>query len=159
MNVVVRRAVLADNEKIRPMQAEIAKLHYEGKPELFKPEPRYYTNEDFAKMLADPERYVFVAEEDGGRIVGYAFAYIIHVRRHPTYIDFDRFYIDDICVLEECRGKGIGKRLFAACREAAAQTDCTTMELGVFGFNKGAIAFYEACGMTEQQRRMEIVLR
>lgn len=159
MNVVIRTAVQADNQKIRPLQREIAKLHYEGKPGMFKPEPRYHSEEDFAQMLSDPEHFVFIAEEETGRVVGYAFAFVSHVRNHPTYIDFDRFYIDDICVLEECRGQGIGKRLFAACREQAEKTQCKVLDLGVFGFNTGAIAFYEACGMTEQQRRMEIVLR
>ncbi|MDO4739208.1 MAG: GNAT family N-acetyltransferase [Eubacteriales bacterium] len=158
MNVVIRRAVQEDNLKIRPLQTEIARLHHEGKPELFKAEPRFHSEEAFAGMLADPEHFIFIAEADG-RVVGYAFAFISHVRNHPTYIDFDRFYIDDICVLEECRGRGVGRRLFEACREQAQKTDCKVMDLGVFGFNTGAIAFYEACGMTEQQRRMEIVLR
>lgn len=29
------------------------------------------------------------------------------------------------------------------------------LELGVWGFNKDAIAFYENCGMVERIRRME----
>ena len=159
MNITIRNAVQADNMKIRPLQDQIARLHHEGKPNLFKLEPRYHSEEAFAKMLADPERFIFIAEDETGRVVGYAFAFVMHVRNHPTYIDFDRFYIDDICVAEDSRRMGIGRRLFEICRKAADETDCAVLDLGVFGFNKDAIAFYEACGMTEQQRRMEIILK
>ena len=159
MNITIRNAVQADNMKIRPLQEQIARLHHEGRPDLFKTEPRFHSEESFAKMLADPEHFIFIAEDENGRVVGYAFAFVMHICNHPTYIDFDRFYIDDICVLEDCRRMGIGKRLFAECRKKAEETGCMVMDLGVFGFNKDAIAFYEACGMTEQQRRMEISLR
>ena len=104
MHFNIRNAALRDHLTIRPLQKEIAELHYEGRPELFKPEPRYYSEETFARMLSDPRQFIFIAEDKNERVVGYAFACIMPVRNHPTYVDFDRFYIDDICVLEECRG-------------------------------------------------------
>lgn len=159
MKITIRNAVAEDNMKIRPLQKEIADLHHQGKPNMFKPEPRYHSDEDFAGMLADPEHFIYIAEDETGRVVGYAFAFIMHVRRHSTYIDFDRFYIDDICVLAECRKQGIGRMLFDRCKEQAVASDCDLIDLGVFGFNKDAIAFYEKCGMTEQQRRMELLLK
>jgi len=158
MNVTVRSAVQADNLRIRPLQSEIAKLHFEGRPDLFRPEPRFYTEDEFARMLADPKRFIFVAQEEG-IVVGYAFASVVHMRSHPTYVDFDVFHIDDICVLERCRGKGIGKMLFSVCKEEALRAHCMLMDLGVLSFNQDAISFYKSCGMTEQQRRMELILR
>ena len=35
---------------------------------------------------------------------------------------------------------------------------CWFLDLGVWPFNKEAIAFYECCGMTERTRRMECSL-
>lgn len=159
MEIRIRKAVQADCTKIRPLQKQIADLHHEGKPNMFKAEARYHSEEAFAKMLADPEHFIYIAEDDAGRVVGYAFAVIMHVRNHSTYVDFERFYIDDICVLQECRRMGIGKLLFEECRKQAIESDCDLIDLGVFGFNKSAIAFYESCGMTEQQRRMELLLK
>ena len=155
VEINIRAAVAEDRVLIRPLQKEIAELHHEGRPDLFKNEPRYFTEEDFARRLQDSNHTVLIAETDGGEVVGYAFGWLISVRNHSTYVDFDRFYIDDICVLKEHRGKGIGRKLFAACKAVAEANHCKDMELGVWAFNTDAIAFYRACGMTDRVRRMQ----
>lgn len=155
MDINIRAAVAEDRVRIRPLQEEIAELHHEGRPDLFKNEARYFAEEAFAQRLQDPKYTVLIAETEQGEVVGYAFAWVISNRNHPTYIDFDCFYIDDICVLKRHRGKGIGSKLFAACKAVARECGCKNMELGVWSFNKDAIAFYESCGMKERVRRME----
>lgn len=155
MNINIRTAVAEDCERIRPIQEEIANLHHKGRPDLFKTEARYFTEETFMERLNDPKHTVYIAETDQGEVVGYAFAWIVSYRDHPTYIDFDCFYIDDICVLKSYRRKGIGKRLFACCKQKGREQKCKMLDLGVWGFNKDAIAFYENCGMTERIRKME----
>ena len=155
MNVHIRNAVLEDCERIRPLQQEIADIHHEGRPDLFKTEARYFTREAFSKRLNDPKHTVFIAQTDQGEVVGYAFAWIVSYRNHSTYIDFDCFYIDDICVLKSHQRNGIGKRLFERCKERAKENNCKMLELGVWGFNRVAIAFYKSCGMTDRILRME----
>lgn len=155
MEINIRAAVAEDRIRIRPLQKEIAELHHEGRPDLFKNEPRYFTDESFAQRLQDPTHTVLIAETEQGEVVGYAFGWLISIRNHATYIDFDRFYIDDICVLKAHRGKGIGKKLFAACKDVAEKNGCKDMELGVWAFNESAIAFYRSCGMTDRVRRMQ----
>jgi len=109
MNINIRTAVIADCERIRPLQKEIADLHHKGRPDLFKTEARYFTKEAFAERLSDPKHTIYIAQTDSGEVAGYAFAWIIQHRSHSTYIDFDRFYIDDICVLKSHQRNGIGK--------------------------------------------------
>ena len=155
MNIKIRTAVMDDCERIRPLQKEIADLHHKGRPDLFKTEARYFTRESFSERLNDPKHTVYIAETDKGEVVGYAFAWIISHRNHPTYIDFDCFYIDDICVLKSHRRNGIGRMLFERCKEKARENKCKMIELGVWEFNKNAIAFYEKCGMSACTRRME----
>ena len=159
MSITIRCAQQPDCVKIRPMQKEIAELHHAGRPDLFKTEARYYTEEAFAEMLRDPEHFIFIAEDENGAVVGYAFAWLIYYKDHPTYRDFNCFYIDDICVLSSHRRQGIGRRLFEKCRETAAERGCKMMDLGVWGFNREAIAFYESLGMKERIRKMEYTLR
>ncbi len=158
MNITIRNAVLTDNQKIRPLQKQIAALHYEGRPDLFKTETRYYTNMNFRKKLKDPRQFIYIAVSGSGDILGYAFAKIIRYRKHSAYRDFDTFYIDDICVDESIRGQGIGRMLFEKCKEQAWLSNCQNIDLDVYTFNQSAIAFYEHCGMTEQKRRMELIL-
>lgn len=155
MNIKIRNAVAEDRERIRPLQEEIADLHHQGRPDLFKTEARYFTQEAFSERLNDPKHTIFIAETDAGDVVGYAFAWVVSYRDHPTYLDFDCLYIDDICVLKSYRKKGIGKRLFACCKQVAQEKNCKMIDLGVWSFNEDAIAFYESCGMTERVRRME----
>lgn len=157
MEFTIRAAVLSDREKIRPLQKEIADLHHIGRPDLFKTEARYFTDESFAERLAAQDHYVFVAES-AGEVIGYAFANIIKYRGHSTYIDFDSFYIDDICVLEKYQRHGVGEALFMRCLKIAKTEKCHNIDLGVFAFNKDAITFYERMGMRERMRRMELVL-
>lgn len=158
MNVSIRKAVMSDNIKLRSLQDQIAKLHFAGRPDLFKSTARYYTDEDFKAKLENSDQYIFAAIDETEKIVGYAFAVIIRYRDHPTYRDFDMFYIDDICVDEGCRRQGIGKMLYEKCREQAVLSKCHNIDLGVFQFNEDAIAFYESCGMKERMCRMEEVL-
>lgn len=157
MDILIRNAVPADCARIRPLQEQIAALHHLGRPDLFKTEARYFTQESFDKRLADPAHTMLIAEA-GGQVVGYAFAWVIPYRNHATYIDFDSFYLDDICVLESHRHRGIGRKLFDRCIAEATARKCKNVELGVWAFNRDAIAFYESCGMHERVRRMELTL-
>ncbi len=54
------------------------------------------------------------------------FAAIMRYRGHPTYIDYDSFYIDDICVLEKYRCHGVGEALFNRCEETARDRGAIT---------------------------------
>lgn len=47
MKIAIRNAVSTDNLKIRPLQEQIAALHYQGRPDLFKIKARGYTDADF----------------------------------------------------------------------------------------------------------------
>ena len=155
MDIKIRNAEEADRERIRSLQEEIAELHHKGRPDLFKAEARCFTKEEFANRLNDPNHTVLIAETDTGEVVGYAFAWVIFYRNHSTFIDFDCFYIDDICVSKDFRRNGIGKMLFERCRQTAEEKNCKIMDLGVYAFNKEAVAFYKKCGMTERILRME----
>lgn len=158
MSIMIRNAVGSDCEKIRPLQKEIADLHHNGRSDLFKPKARYFEQKDFDARLSDPNHFIFIAEDGFGKVAGYAFTWINRYRDHSTYIDFDCFYIDDICVLESHRRKGIGKLLFETCKAQAIKSGCKNMELGIWQFNETAIEFYKSMGMTERVIRMEYKL-
>ncbi|HOP10405.1 MAG TPA: GNAT family N-acetyltransferase [Oscillospiraceae bacterium] len=158
MNITIRTAVPEDCEKIKPLQKEIADLHYNGRPDLFKTEPRCFTSDAFTERLNTPGHYVYIAENNAGEVVGYAFANINRIRNHSTYIDFDQFYIDDICVLQKYQRMGIGRALFETCKDQGKQLGCYNIDLGVWCFNKEAIAFYESCGMSPRIMKMELIL-
>ncbi|MDX1920620.1 MAG: GNAT family N-acetyltransferase [Candidatus Caenarcaniphilales bacterium] len=55
-------------------------------------------------------------------------------------------YIEDIFVLEEYRGLGIGKKLFTKLIEIAKEKDCARLEWAVLNWNKASIEFYKSLG-------------
>ena len=158
MKFHIREAVRDDREKIKILQKQIADLHRKGRPDLFKEEARYFDEDSFNWRINEPTHFIFIAESERGEVIGYAFAWLRYIRDHSSYLDRNELYIDDVCVLEKYQRQGIGRMLFNNLKEKAMANGCLTMELGVFSFNKEAIAFYESLGMTERIKRMELVL-
>ena len=54
-----------------------------------------------------------------------------------------RFYLEDLYVKDDYRGKGIGQELIEACIEEARRTKCTGMMWQVLDWNTPAIEFYK----------------
>ena len=72
----------------------------------------------------------------------------------------DRYclYIDDLCVLEGCRGKHIGSALYNEVVRYAKMRKCDAITLNVWEGNDAAKAFYEKMGFAPQKTVMEKVL-
>ncbi|HNX15130.1 MAG TPA: GNAT family N-acetyltransferase [Oscillospiraceae bacterium] len=158
MKITIRSSVLEDCEKIRPLQKEITDLHHNSCPDLLKTEPKFFTPEAFLELLNKPDYFTYIAESEAGEVVGYAFVKIDRVRNHPVFIDFDRFCIEDICVLIKHRRTGIGRMLFERCKATAQEKNCRSIELSVWCFNTEAIVFYKSMGLQERYMRMELKL-
>jgi len=63
--------------------------------------------------------------------------------------------IDDLCVDEKYRKKGIGKRLFEEVKTYSKENGINFIELMVWEFNENARKFYENMGMKIRINRME----
>ena len=74
--------------------------------------------------------------------VGYA----IFFETYSSFLALPTFYLEDLFVLPEYRGKGLGKRLFTACLTEAKRKKCGRMEWVVLDWNTPAIGFYERLG-------------
>lgn len=151
----IRRAIKEDCVGIHKLLCDIARLHAEGNPDVFEGREAKYDISDVEKIIEDQKKYVFSAVEDG-KVLGY-----IICMENVTEADGLRryrrvLYIDDLCVDEEARGKGVGKALFNEAKGLCAQLGCSALDLNVWSFNKNAIAFYEKMGMTESRRHMEL---
>lgn len=69
----------------------------------------------------------------------------------------DKFfaYIDEICIAKDNRKHGLGRKLFEYSYDLVKSNGAQSLELGVWSFNKNAIEFYRAMGMTIRNVRME----
>lgn len=150
----IRKAEPKDAKRIAALLVTIAQLHHAGRPDLYGGQAKYDLTQ-VEKMLADPDKIIFVAANEQNDVLGYIIAYPIE--RHLPDADEPQYtlYIDDLCVDSACRGNGIGKALLLFMRDYAKDNQFFNVELNVWTFNKDAVRFYERCGMTEQRRRME----
>ncbi len=78
-----------------------------------------------------------------GKIGDKSVSYVIYFFTYSTFLAMPTLFIEDIFVLEECRGQGIGKKMFDYCREIAKRSKCGRIEFTVLKWNKTAQEFYE----------------
>ena len=155
--MIVRQARETDIPSVAKLLYEVQRIHAAGRPDLFVPGARKYSDTELRAIFSDANRPVLVAESDG-EIVGYAFCILKPVPDSATLQPVKSLYIDDLCVEEGRRGEHIGSLLYEAVSELARRAECTRMTLNVWSLNQGAMRFYEKCGMKPLKVTMETIL-
>ena len=136
---------------------QVGQVHHVGRPDLFRAGAQKYKEADLQTLLQDKSRPIFIAEEDG-KVLGYGFCILKVTKNDPVLADNTTLYIDDLCVDENCRGKHIGKAVYAHIVGYARALGCDSVTLNVWAFNESAKRFYEALGMQPQKIGMEMRL-
>lgn len=154
MNITIRHAGIGDFEATLSLQREIAGLHCEGRPDLFREGHICYPREVFEEFVSRDDRVVLLAEANG-QTAGFLFSLIRHVKNHRVMKDQSMIYVDDLCVAQAYRRHGIGSLLMKEAEKIGISHGCTRMELDVQAFNDGAAGFYEAVGFTPRKITME----
>ena len=153
----IRFAGREDLPAVNRLRRQVKELHAAGRPDIFKPgfgpELEHYLYEIFE----DPDQEILVAEEEG---VIRGFAILHEIRRPENPYMAQRHYldIDEFCVDEACRRRGIGRTLIEAAKAVAKKRGFDRLELNMWEFNQGALAFYEAEGFETYRRYMEVKL-
>ena len=132
MNIVIRRAVKEDCERLMELVNELAV--YEKAPEEVTVSLSHFVESGFGEH---PVWWAFVAEVDG-IVQGFALYYI----RYSTWKG-QRMYLEDFLVSESMRGKNIGKLLFNRIIEEAKEKEFKGIVWQVLEWNEPAINFYK----------------
>ncbi len=78
-----------------------------------------------------------------GKIGGKCVSYVIYFFTYSSFLALPTLFIEDIFVLEEYRGQGLGQRMFDRCRSIAKRRGCCRIEFTVLKWNRSAQEFYE----------------
>lgn len=78
----------------------------------------------------------------GPEVAGYA----LFFHTFSTFVGQRGLYLEDLFVVPEHRGRGIGKRLLAHLAKLASERRCRRMEWAVLDWNESAIRFYKSIG-------------
>jgi GNAT superfamily N-acetyltransferase len=90
---------------------------------------------------AKPSAEVVLAELDGAPV-----AFALYFHNYSTFLAKPGLYLEDLFVLPEARGKGIGKALLIYLAQVAKERGCGRFEWWVLDWNEPAIGFYKSLG-------------
>ena len=155
---MVRKALESDIPRILELLVQVDMVHHVARPDLFKGPATKYNGEEISELLKDPKKPIFVFEDEDGSVLGHAFCIEKQVVGDSVLTDIKTLYVDDICVDENARGKGVGKALYEHVKQYAREGGFYNITLNVWEGNPGAKAFYEAMGLKPQKIGMEEII-
>ena len=103
------------------------------------------TEESLRKTLFGARAYadVLIARLDG-KPVGFA----LFFHNYSTFLAKPGIYLEDVFVLPEHRGAGVGKALLKRVAQIARERECGRLEWSVLDWNDPAVEFYKRLGAT-----------
>ncbi len=156
--MIIERAVAEDMIGINKLLKQVLMVHHEGRPDLFKADVKKYTDEELTEIIRDDTKPVFVARDESGEVMGYAFCVFQQYVNNNILTDVKTLYIDDLCVDESLRGQHIGRQLYDYVLAYAKAEGFYNVTLNVWSCNESAMRFYEKCGLKPQKVGMEVIL-
>ena len=139
MNFQIRKGIRSDTPKIFNLIHQLAvyeNLEHEMTTTIAELEEQLFTHRYAEVLLA----------EENGKIMGFA----LYFYNFSTFLGKPGLYLEDLFIEPEYRGKGYGKKLFAALAQTAQGKNCGRMEWSVLKWNKPSISFYESLGAKPQ---------
>ena len=157
MSDMVRRAEERDIPAIMELLKQVNRVHYEGRPDLFKLATKY-TEDELRGILSCDDTPVFVCVDEEGQVLGHGFCVMQRPENTRLLTDILTLYIDDICVDEAARGRQVGRRIYEHILAYARERGCYNVTLNVWNCNPGAMRFYEKLGLVSYKVGMEKIL-
>lgn len=136
--ILIRAAQSADVADIFALiqaLAEYEKLSHQvtGNPDLLR-----------QHLFGDRPCVEAIVAEVGGKSVGFA----LFFTNYSTFLTKPGLYLEDLFVLPEHRGSGIGKALLSHLAKLVKERNYGRLEWSVLDWNTPAIGFYERMGAT-----------
>ncbi len=88
------------------------------------------------------------AEVALGLLAGKPVAFALFFHNYSTFLGKPGIYLEDLFVIPEARGQGIGKKMLAYLAKLTVARNCGRLEWWVLNWNKAAIRFYKSLGAT-----------
>lgn len=136
---------------------QVGEVHHQIRPDLFRSGAQKYDEAALEALLKNPDRPIFIAQNED-QVAGYAFCILQITKDDPVLRDRKVLYIDDLCVDEAQRGRGIAGALYQQVCQYARSIGCDAVTLNVWSGNDTAMAFYQKCGLKPQKVGMEFIL-
>ncbi len=101
----IRPAEEKDIPRLGDLLVQVCRVHWEGRPDLFRDGGRKYSDGELRILLRDPDRPVLVALDETGQVQGYAFCVLQRHQGEGSFQDMTTLYLDEIVKQEKERKK------------------------------------------------------
>jgi len=151
---MLQLALPEDRTAINELAQQVHNMHVHWRPDIYEPSEELWSQQRFHDAVA--QRLLFSAKIDD-LIVGYV---LLNVRNYDMtgHVKRNVLIVDEICVDEKLRNRGIGTEMMMEIRAIARAFGCTDLQLGVYPQNNGALAFYQKCGFRIRSIDMQMKL-
>jgi GNAT superfamily N-acetyltransferase len=95
-----------------------------------------------AALFETPPAATALLAEDNNRAIGFA----LYFFNFSTFLGRPGLYLEDLFVLPDERGRGVGSALLIELARIAVAKGCGRMEWSVLDWNEPSIAFYKGLG-------------
>lgn len=154
----IRKAEERDVPGIMELLVQVNMVHHTIRPDLFRGPATKYTSDELRFIIANDATPVFVCVDAAGNVLGHSFCVFQQHIGSNLLTDVKTLYIDDLCIDEKQRGKGVGKALYDHVLSFARASGCYNVTLNVWAGNDSAFAFYQRQGLKFQKYGMETIL-
>ncbi|MBU3202307.1 GNAT family N-acetyltransferase (plasmid) [Clostridium estertheticum] len=155
--IAIRNCSIDDFKGINVLMNQVHKLHMESRSDVYSKTDDPLSKKDFLSIIND-ENKISILAEINYIVVGLCIISIRPMSSNIALVPRKVAYMEDLCVHEDYRKQGIGRRLFLDAKKLALAFNVDSLELMVWEFNKNAVNFYENEGMNTRSRIMELKL-
>ena len=155
--LIIRFAMEDELDRVNELRRQVNDVHVAGRPETFRSGFSDELRDHIHTIWNDPRQEIVVAESQG-EICGFASLNHVTLPENPYMSERDYLDVNEFGVDEKHRRQGVASALIGFIREYAKEKGFRRIELNMWEFNRGALAFYEAAGFTTYRRYMELRL-
>lgn len=154
----VRLLQPADSTGYMAITRQVDALHHQALPDRIKPpEAVKRSEESYLAMLDQPNTWLFGIDHEGA-LIGMIKMQLVDRPERIAHRPIRVMIIDELAVDQRWRRHGIGRLLMDHAIDWARSRDAQSVDLRVYEFNAGAIAFYESMGMRTLTRVLSLSL-
>ena len=156
--MIIRFANIMDIDEILILEEQVFKLHSNKRSDLIDETKRFFDYDLLKSRIESNSGKIFLVEDENSKIIGYCITELNELKNHQVFKDMRNLEIEDFCIDEKYRRKGIGKVLFEEVIKYGKAKNVKFIELDVWEFNQNAKLFYEYLGMNIRANKMELNL-
>lgn len=153
--ITVRPAGFEELARVNEIRRYVNDVHVAGRPDTFRP-GFCRELEQILYQRFEAENWNILVAESEGQIAGFATVEYLDRPESPYNLARKMYHVEEFGVDPAFHRRGVATALVEYMKRDAAQRGFARLELDMWEFNQGALAFYENVGFTTYRRHLEL---